>query len=324
MLANLLRLSAASLLLLAGTIAAGAQSYPSKPIRLVVPAPPGGTLDLIGRIMSEELRPALGQTVVVENKPGGAGMLGVMDLLNAPHDGHTIVVHINGIVSEIPHLAKPPYDPFKDIVPLVQVARSGLVLVGNADVPADNLTKLIAYIKASPGKINYASYTAGTVSHTLGIELSQAAGLQMTHIAYKGSPPALQDLMGNHVQMMFDGPATSVPLIKGGKIKAFGVTSPQRNPAIPSVPTLAEQGFAKLTQVGWVGLWTTPDVPAEVKSKLRDVVAKALQSPTVRERIGNLGMEPGAGEPTEALQKDLREGFERQAAVLKSINFKPE
>jgi tripartite-type tricarboxylate transporter receptor subunit TctC len=321
---TLARLAAAFALLLAGNLAADAGSYPVKPVRLVVPAPPGGTLDLIGRIIADGLRPGLGQPIIIENKPGGAGMLGVMDLLSNPHDGHTVLIHINGIVSEIPHLAKPPYDPFKAIEPQVVLARSGLVFVGNTSLPADDLARVIAYIKANPGKINYGSYSPGTVSHTLGVEFNKYAGLDMTHVGYKGSPPALQDLMGNQVQVMFDGPATSVGLVKGGKIKAFAVTSPQRNPALPNVPTFAELGFEKMTQVSWVGLWTTPDVPAEVKDRLRKETQKALQNATLRERIGVLGMEPGGSETPEALQKDLREGYDRQAAVLKSINFKPE
>ena len=198
---------------------AQAQNYPNRYIRAIVPAPPGGTLDLVMRIIADDLQTALGQPIVIESKAGGAGMLGVREMLNSPRDGYTIIVHISGIVSEIPHIAKSPYDPFKDITPLIDLARTGLVFVGSPKLPVSTLNEAIAYVKANKGKISYASYTAGTRSHVLGIQFNQIAGLDMTHVAYKGSPPALQDLMGDHVQFMFDGPATSVPLVQGKSIR---------------------------------------------------------------------------------------------------------
>jgi len=301
-----------------------AQAYPTRPIRIVVPAPPGGTLDLIARILNDDLSAALGQPVIVESKPGGAGMIGVQDLLASQHDGYTVLIHISGIASEIPHLVKPPYDPFKDIKPLVEVANSGLVFVGAPNLPANSLKDVIAYVKANPGKVNYASYSAGTVSHTLGIELNAKASLDMAHVAYKGSPPALQDLMGGHVQLMFDGPATSIPLITGGKIKAFAVTTPQRMPALPDVATFAELGFPSLTQVAWVGLWVAPDVPAAVQDKLRSETLRILQKPAARERLAALGMAPGAGASSDDLAKALRTAFDRQGVLLQSVNFTPQ
>lgn len=301
-----------------------AQGFPSKPLRLIVPAPPGGTLDVVARLFSEELAAALGQPVVIDNKAGGVGMIGVQELLNAPRDGHTIMVHISGIVSEIPYLAKPAYDPIKDIKPVAEFMRSGLVLVGAPTVPATTLAEVITHVKANPGKLNYASYTAGTISHTLGAELSATAGLDMTHVGYKGSPPALQDLMGGHVSYMFDGPVTSVPLIKGGKVKAFAVTTPNRIPALPDVPTIAEAGYPKLTQVAWVGLWTTPDVPAAAQEKIRAAALKSLDNAATKAKLAALGVEIGSKATPEELAKGLKDAYERQGAVLKAINFKPE
>ena len=303
---------------------ASAQTWPDKPIRIVVPAPAGGSMDVIARVLAEAMQPSLGQPLVVDNKPGGLGMLGVNDMLAAQHDGYTVMVHLNGAVSEIPHLAKPRFDPFKDIKPLAELARSGLLFVGGPQLPAKTLKDVIAHVKANPGKVSYASYSAGTVSHTLGVELNSLAGLDMQHVGYKGSPPALQDVMAGHVPLMFDGPGTSVPMVKAGKVKAFAVTSAERMPALPDVPTFAEQGLPAMTQVIWVGLWVASDVPAPVQARLREAALKALQQPAVRERLSGLGMEPGLPATPDELAKSLRAASERQAALLKSANFKPE
>ena len=166
--------------LAANVASSEAQNYPNRYIRAVVPAPPGGTLDLVMRIIAEDLQTALGQPIVIESKAGGAGMIGISEMLNSPRDGYTIVIHISGIVSEIPHIAKAPYDPFKDITPLIDLARSGLVFVGSPKLPTSTLNEAISHVKASKGKISYASYSAGTRSHVLGIQFNQIAGLDMT------------------------------------------------------------------------------------------------------------------------------------------------
>ncbi|WP_395701535.1 tripartite tricarboxylate transporter substrate binding protein [Aquabacterium sp.] len=314
----------AATLLCAATATASAQGFPDKLVRIVVPAPPGGSQDVVARLLAEQLQPAFGQPVIIENKPGAVGMLGVQELLNAPHDGYTVLMHISGIVSEIPYLTKPRYDPFKDIKPLVQLARSGLVFVGNPQLPAPALKDVVGYVKAHPGKVSFASYSSGSLSHTLGVEFNQLAGLDMTHVGYKGSPPALQDVMGGHVQFMFDGPGTSVPMVKAGKLKAYAVTTSQRIPALPDVPTFTELGYPAMTVVSWFGLWLTPDVPAPVQARLRDAALKAMQSPVYRERLAALGMEPGLPATPEDLAKSLRIAYERQGSLLKSIDFKPE
>lgn len=316
--------STVGLVLGAAAALASAQTFPEKPVRIVVPAPPGGTLDVVARILAEQIQPVLAQPVIVDNKPGAVGMLGVQELLQAPRDGHTVLVHISGIASEIPHIARPRFDPFKDIKPLAQLSRSGLVFVGAPQIAAANLKDAIAHVKANPGKVSYASYTSGTISHTLGVEFNQIAGLDMAHVAYRGSPPALQDLIGGHVQFMFDGTATSVPMIKGGKVRPYAVTTPQRLAALPDVPTFQELGYPAMTAVAWVGLWVTPDVPAAVQARLREVALKAMQGPATRDKLGALGMEPPLPASSEELARMLRTAFDRQGALLKSINFKPE
>ena len=310
--------------LLAAMPVALAQAYPSKPIRLVVVAPAGGSSDIVARTLADGLTPLLGQTVIVDNKPGGLGAIGVQDMLLSPRDGYTFLIGPNGLVSEIPHIAKPRFDPFKDIKPLAELSRSGLVMVGSAALPASNLKEVVAYVKANPGKVSYASYSTGTVSHTMGVELSTLAGLDMTHVGYKGSPPALQDVMGGHVALMFDGPATSIPLLKGGKLKAFAVSSTKRMSALPDVPTFTELGYPQINDIAWIGLWTTPDVPADIQAKVREATLKVLQQPKVAERFKELGTDVGQPLTPEQLSQSLRGASDKHGANLKAIGFKPD
>ena len=310
--------------LLATTPAALAQAWPSKPIRLVVVAPAGGSSDTVARTLADGLTPLLGQTVIVDNKPGGLGAIGAQDMLMAPHDGYTFLIAPNGLVSEIPHIVKPRFDPFKDIKPLAELSRSGLVMVGNPALPASNLKELVTYVKANPGKVSYASFSTGTVSHTMGLELNKLAGLDMTHVGYKGSPPALQDVMGGHVALMFDGPATSIPMLKTGKLKAFAVSSTKRMSALPDVPTFAEAGYPQIDDIAWVGVWTTPDVPADIQTKVREASLKVLQQPKVAERFRELGMDVGQPLTPEQMSQSLRAASEKHGAHLKAIGFKSE
>jgi tripartite-type tricarboxylate transporter receptor subunit TctC len=314
----------AALAIAGGTPTASAQGWPERPVRMIVPAPPGGSLDIVGRMLADTLQPLLGQSLVIDNKAGAAGMIGVNELLKAPRDGYTLMVHISGVAAEIPLLIKPPYDPFRDIRPLAELARSPLVLVAGPQVAGAGLREVVAQVKANPGRTSYASYSPGTISHTLGVELNRAAGIDLVHVGYKGSPPALQDLMGGNVQLMFDGPATSIPLIQSGRIRPLATTGARRLSALPEVPTFAELGYPGLTQVAWIGLWATPDVPADVQARLRELVQKALAQPTLRDRLAGLGLEPGQSVDSDALSRGLKLAYDRQAALLKSIDFKSE
>ncbi len=194
--------------LLAAVPAAFAQAWPTKPVRILIGAPPGGTADIVARLLADGLQKEWGQPVIVDAKPGATGMIAMQDFLGQPADGHTLLVSVNALVTEIPHVIKVRFDPFKDIRPVADLTRSGLVFVGNPTLPAKNVAEVVSYVKANPGKVSYASYSLGTISHTMGLELNKAAGIDMTHVPYKGSPPALQDVMGGHVALMFDGPAT--------------------------------------------------------------------------------------------------------------------
>ena len=310
--------------LLAAAPASFAQAWPSKPVRIVIGAPPGGTADIVARLLADGLQKEWGQPVIVEAKPGAAGMIAMQDFLAQPADGYTLLVSVNALVTEIPHVIKVRFDPFKDVKPLADLARSGLVFVANASLPAKNLPELVAYAKANPGKLSYASYSAGTISHTMGLELNKAAGTDLNHVPYKGSPPALQDLAGGHVQLMFDGPATSIPMIKGGKIKALAVSGPKRNPVLPEVPTFAEQGYPMLDEVAWMGLWLKPEVPAEVQAKIRQAALKVMAQPAVQTRLAEMGNDLGSGASPEDLAKSLRAASDKQGATLRALGVKPQ
>jgi tripartite-type tricarboxylate transporter receptor subunit TctC len=320
-------LTAAAGLALCGLLpAAQAQPLSDKPIRIIVGAPAGGTADILARLVGDGMAKSLGQPVVVDNKPGGAGVIATDALLSAPRDGHTYLLSVNGLFSELPYSLKPKYDPMKDIKPLVEVAGSGLVLVGNPALPPKNLSELVGYVKANPGKVSFASYTPGTLSHVMGLQLNKIAGLDMQHIGYKGSPPALQDVMGGQVQFMFDGIATSVPNIKGGKLRAFAVTSPERSHALPDVPTLAELGYKDMTKTAWLGLWTVPDAPAAAQQRIRSEALKALAVPALRDRLMAIGLNVNTQNPPtpEQMSRSLAADYVSVGEMLKSVNYKPE
>jgi tripartite-type tricarboxylate transporter receptor subunit TctC len=315
---------AAALALSLPAAMAQAPKWPAKTVRIVAAGPAGGSADIVARLLADELGKQVGQTVIVEPKPGAGGLIAVNELSMAPRDGHTLLVGVNSLVSEIPHIVKQAANMAAEIAPLAEIARGGLVMVGHASLPATTLPEVIAHVKAHPGKVHFASYTPGTLSHVMGLQLNKAAGLDMTHVGYKGSTPALQDVMGGHVELMFDGMATSLPLIKGGRIKAFAVSTPARTPLLPDVPTFAELGFPQLEAVGWMGLWVKPDMPEPLQAQIREATLKALSQPGVRGRLQQIGFDVGQPRTPRELGASLKGDYERVGAVLKTIGFKAE
>lgn len=304
---------------------AAQSAWPNRPIRLLVPAPAGGASDMIARTVAESVRKSTNQTVLVDNKPGAGGIIAVEAMLSAPRDGYTFVLSPNSLVTENPHSYKFRFDPFKDLAPVAEVASVPLVLVADPSLPLTNITEMVAYVKARPAKTSYASYSPGTLSHIKGMQFSKAAGLNMEHVGYKGSPPALQDLMGSQVQFMFDGMGTSLPLIKNGKVRALAVTSAKRSPYLPDVPTLAEAGYPELSQIMGTTIWSTPDVPQDIRDKLRQELLKAIATPAVKSQLAALGMD--AGNPSQTipdLEKALKQDNEHTGQMLRSVNYKPQ
>lgn len=300
------------------------EAWPSKPIRLVVAGPAGGSADALARLLAEGLQKTLSKPVIVENKPGAAGALAISDLQSNGKDGHTLLVIQGGVVSEAPLAYKVHYNPFADLKPLAQISRTGLVLVANKDVPVSNLKQLVDYGKSQKDGLVFASYAAGLKGHTSGMLLGQLTHVQMRHVGYKGSPPALNDLMGGHVPLMFDGVTTSLPLIKAGKIKAIALNYPTRIAGLPDVPTFKELGYPQLAEAGWFAVWSRPDVAPAVQQKIREATLAYFKQPAVQNRVKDMGMEQGGGATSEELMADLKQAYQQQSALLKSINYQPE
>jgi len=298
-------------------------TWPTKPIRLLVAGPPGGTADALARLAAEGLKD-LGQPVIVEAKPGGSGVIAINDLLANGHDGHTLLVIQVGAVSEMPLVNKVRFQPFKDMKPLAQISRTGLVLVTNKALSLATVGDVVKYGRSQKDGLDFASYATGMKGHTLGIQFGHLTHLKMHHVGYKGSPQALVDLMGGQVPLMFDGVTTSLPLIKGGKINAVAVSYPTRIGALPDVPTFKELGYPQLAQASWFAVWSRPDVAPDIQQKIRDATLRHFDQPAVRRGLQDMGMEPGQPLSSEAMMADARAAYEQQAALLKSINFQPE
>ncbi|MGT2456286.1 Bug family tripartite tricarboxylate transporter substrate binding protein [Cupriavidus basilensis] len=301
-----------------------ANAWSQKPVRVVVPAPAGGTMDVVARVLSEAISTEIGQPVIVDNKPGAGGAIGVQGLNLAPPDGQTIMVIASNILTEIPLVMKTGFDPVKDVKPVTMVARSAMVLVATPTVPAKDLKGLIGYLKtAKGGQGSYASYTAGTSSHYAGAIFASKSGLDLQHVPFPGSPPALQNVMGGQVDIMFDGAVTSLPLIKAGKLKAFGVGTTTRLAQLPDVPTMAEQGFPEIIDFSnWVGVIVSSRVPDEIVNRINAVVTKVASTPKVREKLMGLSFSPMVSENPEALARMTHAEYERNAQIVKAYNIK--
>ena len=301
-----------------------AADWPSKPIRLIVTGPAGGTADILARLLAEGLQQDLKQPVIVESKAGASGALGIHELKASGKSGYTFLVIQDGALSEAPLAQKVSYDPFKDLTPLAQLTRTGLVMVANKDLPFQNLPEFISYAQKQSDGVPFASYATGFKAHTSGMQLGQLAKINMRHVGYKGSPPALVDLMGGHIPVMFDGVTTSLPLIRSGKIKALATIYPTRLQALPDVPTFKELGYPQLSKPGWFALWSHPQTPAAIQQKMREVALAHFSKEAVLKQTASIGMEPGLPVTSAEMIADLRDASQKQAALLKSIGYKPE
>ena len=291
-------LGAAFALLAAGV--AGAQSWPAKPIRWIVPFAPGGTTDILARTISDKLTIALGKPVIVENNPGAGGGVGAVQTAKAAPDGYTIMggtISTHAINASLYKTL--PYDPVKDFTPITLIARVPNLLVVNPDVPAKNVKELIALMKANPSKYTFASSGNGTSQHLSGELFKSMAGVDMQHIPYKGSPAALQDVVSGQVTMTFDNITTAWPLAKAGKLRALAVTTAKRSPIAPDVPTLAEAGLAGYEIGSWQGVFAPAGTPVDVVKRLNAEIVKIINMPDVREKLVGLGAEPVGNTPDE-------------------------
>ena len=298
-----------------------AMAWTDKPVKMIVPAPAGGTMDVVARILADQMSADIGQPVIVDNKPGAGGAIAVQAMMAAPADGQTIMVTASNILTEIPHVMKTSFDPMKDVRPVATVARASMVLVAGPSVPAQDLKGLIAYVKANPGKLSFASYSAGTSSQYAGMIFNQKAGLDLQHVPFAGSPPALVQVMGGQIAVMFDGIVTSLPQIKGGKLKALGVASKTRSAQLPDVPTLAEQGFPDIDFSNWVGTAVASGVPSAIVDKINAATLKAAAAPKMHDRLVAAGFEPNTSLTSAQLAQSVKAEFDRNAAIVKTFNI---
>lgn len=317
-LGRVLRICAAGAIVMA----APAWAWTHKPVRVVVPAPAGGTMDIVARILADQLSAQIGQPVIVDNKPGAGGLIAMQNMIASPADGQTIMVTASNVLTEIPHVLKGNVDPLKDVKPVAAVARASMVLVTSASTPAKDMKELVAWLKANKAAQSFASYSAGTSSHYAGMIFSQKAGLDLQHVPFPGSPPALVQVVAGQIPVMFDGMATSLPQIHGGKVKPIGVAAKARSAHLPNVPTLAEQGYPDLDFGNWVGVVVSGNVPAELADKINAEVQKAAAAPKVKERLTGAGFEaPGAMSAAE-LAASVRAEYERNGAIVRAFNIK--
>ena len=294
-----------------------AQSYPSRPVRLVVPFPAGGTTDILARAMAEKLSGALGQQFVVDNRPGAGGNIGSDIVAKSQADGYTLLMGTVGTHAINPSLyPKMPYDHVKDFVPVVLVAGVPNVLVVNPTVPAKTVAELIALAKEKLGTINFASSGNGTSIHLSGELFKLLAGVQIAHVPYKGSAPALTDLIGGQVQIMFDNLPSALPHIKGGKLRALAVTSSKRAPALPDLPTIAESGVAGFEASSWFGILAPAATPRDIVQRINAEANKALHAPDMREKLLAQGAE-AVGNSPEFFADTIRTETVKWAKVVK-------
>lgn len=306
--------------LLAGL--AFAQNFPDRPITLVVPNPPGGLVDTSARLLSEPLTRVIGQPVVVDNKPGASGNTAYQYVAKAKPDGYTLLISYSGYHVGNPALMdKLPWDPIKDFSPVALLTVSTNVIAVHPSIPVNNLKELIAYAKANPGKLNYASQGNGSVSH-IGTEIfKQATGVDMVHVPYKGSGPAIQDVLAGQVQVFITTPPSVMQHVQSGKLKGLAVTGANRHPGMPNVPTTAEAGLPSFQLESWVALYAPAGTPAPIITKLTDSVKKSLALPEVKERADTAGVELRYLNP-QAMDALLKKELPYWNKAIKAANIK--
>jgi tripartite-type tricarboxylate transporter receptor subunit TctC len=314
------------LLLLAALVAPGlfAQGFPSKPVRVIVTFPPGGTPDIYGRIMSAELSRIWNQPVVVENRTGAGGTIGTDFVAKSAPDGYTLLFAADATLTLAPSLyAKLPYDPVKDFAPIVNVTTGPFVLLAHPSFKANNVREFIELARAQPGKIAYASSGAGTQQHLSMATVRAMTGIEVLHIPYKGFGQGLADALANQVPLIFGGITASISLIKSGKLKGLGVTSPRRAQALPELPTFAESGMPGFDIQAWYGFVGPAGVPREIVRKIHTDAVSVIQRPDFLERLAKDGIEPVATS-TKAFGAQIKAEIERYRPIVQAAGVKPE
>lgn len=301
--------------------AAAAETYPSKPIRLILPFTTGGATDVMARALGEKLRTRLGQPIIVENKPGAGTMLASQYVAKSPADGYTLLMAASSLGIAPAIYSKVDYDPIKDFTPVTLVASVVHVLEVNASLPVKSVKELVDYLKANPDKLSYGSTGSGTSTHLEAELFKSMAGVKMTHIPYKGSSPALTDLVGGQIEVMFDAYASSGPFIKQGKLRALAVTTAKRSATAPDLPTVAESGLPGYEAMPWLGLVAPAGTPAPIVARLHREVGEVLKDPEIRARFKDLGLDI-VGNTPEEFAHFIRQDVAKWARVVKESGAK--
>ncbi len=299
------------------------QSYPVRPVRIIVAVPAGGSIDLVARLVAQKLTEGLGQTFLVDNRPGAAGIIGTEMTAKAAPDGYTLSMIPAAFLSSHPStFAKLPYDSVRDFAPMINVVIQPLVLVVHPSANSRTVRELIAYAKANPGKLSYGSGGDGSPHHLSGVMFGGATDTKMVHVPYKGGAPAMADLVGGHVDLIFAPVPEALPHIKGGRIRALGVMSAKRSPVLPDVPTMQEAGHSGLVLDTWIGLVAPAGTPRDIITRINGVVQKAI-SGDLRERFAEVGLD-GAGGTPEQFVATIRNDMAMYAKLVKNSGMTPQ
>ncbi|WP_028604302.1 Bug family tripartite tricarboxylate transporter substrate binding protein [Ottowia thiooxydans] len=315
---------------MSGTVAAGLPSgawaqddFPSKPIRIMVPFPAGGPTDIVARVVGQALSERLRQTVTIENRPGASGMIGADAVAKAAPDGYTLLINVSGHLVNPALFSKMPHDPLKDFQPITNVATTPIQLVISADSPVRSFDDLLKLVRSQPGKHSFASSSNGTPGHLTGELLKTVAKLDVLHVPYKGSAPALTDVMGGQVTYMLDSMPSSIALVKSGRLRSLAVTSPRRVDVLPDVPTFAELNYPGVNLSSWYGLWGPAKLPRAVTARIYAEVKEVLAMPDVRKRITDVLAEP-VGDTPEQFSAFCASEAQRYAGIVRAAGIRLE
>src|SRR5947207_100145 len=303
---------------------AEAQTYPNRPVKIIVPTPAGGPVDVMARLVANHLSPALGQSVFIDNRGGAANTLGSAEAARAAPDGYTLLYSSASGLVIAPMLQKNAgYDPIKSYDPVALVAATSNILVVHPSVPARSVQELVAYAKANPGKINFSSGGIGTLPHLIGESFKSHAGLHVVHVPYRGGGPSIQDVVAGNIQYTFEGISVLRPLIEEGRLRALAVTSPKRSPLMPDLPTMIESGFPDFQSTSWTGLLAPHGTPADIIAKLNGAVNTALATSEMKSALEKLAGEGLGGAPAE-LTKVIESDLGKWGPILKALNLQTE
>jgi tripartite-type tricarboxylate transporter receptor subunit TctC len=304
------------------SVTAAADSYPSRPIKLLIPFPPAGITDLSGRIVADGLRAKLGQPLVIENKPGANGVIGLREMLKADADGYTLMVgNVGSVVLNYALDSKASFDPMKDMVPIAGTAEYATTMVVNKDLPVNSVKEFVAYAKERQGQVTYGSTGEGSMANLVTMLLMRQTGMKMVHAPYRGGPLALNDLIAGHIQLITEVSPVVNEQVLAGTIKGFAVSSPYRQPMLPNVPTFEEAGVPGVVVTGWLGLYGPPGMPEDVRQKLGPAIVEVVKDPEIQKKLRAIGFEP-TGQGVEAFTAHHAAEVKRWVAFYTEVGLR--